>query len=108
MRQIFTDLRSAAIVSSLLVLPLVSLEMRRGRRFDEPFPFALFGILWLLPVIFILMLLRVGRTRWPRDVLRTHSRSLWARVGVLILVACLWISVLLDQIPCFLGVPNCD
>jgi hypothetical protein len=31
-----------------------------------------------------------------------------AGVLVLILVALLWARVVLDQMPCFLGVPDCD
>lgn len=34
--------------------------------------------------------------------------SLVLRVAVLILIAWLWIGSVVDQMPCFPGVPNCD
>jgi len=36
------------------------------------------------------------------------SFSLLARVAVMIALAWSWIGIVLDQMPCFLGVPNCD
>jgi hypothetical protein len=43
------------------------------------FPLLLFGLLWLLSVVFIATL-----------------------------AAWMWLSVVIDQMPCFMGVPNCD
>jgi cation transport ATPase len=108
MRRIATQLRSPAIISSLLVLPLVGLEVINRRGFDEGFPFPLFGILWLLPVTFMVALMPIVRTSWRDGTLRTVPVSLLFRVAFLILVAWLWVAILLDQMPCFLGVPNCD
>lgn len=108
MRRILIQLRSPAIISSLLVLPFVSLEMITRRGFDEGFPFLLFGILWLLPVTFILTLIPIVRNWRAIDTVRTYPVSLLLRVAFLILVAWLWVSILSDQMPCFLGVPNCD
>jgi len=34
--------------------------------------------------------------------------SLLIKVVVLILIAWLWAGIVLDQMPCFLGVANCD
>jgi hypothetical protein len=30
------------------------------------------------------------------------------RIATLIFIAWMWVAVVLDQMPCFLGVPNCD
>jgi hypothetical protein len=30
------------------------------------------------------------------------------RIGLSIVVACLWAGIVMDQMPCFFGVPNCD
>jgi hypothetical protein len=34
--------------------------------------------------------------------------ALLPSASFLILMAWLWVGILLDQMPCFLGVPNCD
>jgi hypothetical protein len=31
-----------------------------------------------------------------------------AKVAAMILTACVWVAILGDQMPCFLGVPFCD
>jgi hypothetical protein len=97
-----TLLRAPTIIASLLVLPLVALELVNRRSAGESFPFPLFAILWVLPFIFILTLSSLVRA--PRSV----SVILLARIGVLVLVAVVWIFAVVDQLPCFLGVPNCD
>jgi hypothetical protein len=30
------------------------------------------------------------------------------KVGALIFIAWMWVSTVIDQVPCFMGVPNCD
>ena len=102
MRRNLTLLRAPTIIATLLVLPLVALELVNRRSIGEPFPFPLFVILWVLPFIFMLTLLSLLRT--PRSL----SLILLARIGVLVFVAAVWVFALVDQFPCFLGVPNCD
>jgi len=92
----------------MLVLPLATLELINRQRFQEGFPFALFGILWLLPAAFILILMPILRSVRAGNGSMANPISLLLRVTFLILVAGLWIGIILDQIPCFLGVPNCD
>ncbi len=33
---------------------------------------------------------------------------LMPRVAIVVLIAWLWVGLVVDQMPCFLGVPNCD
>src|SRR5688572_26951328 len=56
MQTIITNLRSPAFISLLLVLPFMILELVYRRNFNEGFPFPLFGLLWVLPIIFIVTL----------------------------------------------------
>ena len=105
---ILTHLGLVTIISLLLVLPFTILEWVNRRTFHETFPITLFGILWLLPVIFILILMpivqavRLGNRIWANPI------GLLLRVVCLILIAGLWIGIIVDQMPCFLGVPDCD
>lgn len=105
----FLSLRSPALISLLLVVPLMIMELVNRRGLNEGFPIALFIMLWILPVIFILTITPIIRNlRRAGNSLMTQPVNLLIRVIVLVLVAWLWISLLIDQMPCFLGVPNCD
>ncbi|WP_276500768.1 hypothetical protein [Terrimonas pollutisoli] len=107
MKNIFTTFRAPALISFFLVLPFITLELINRREFNEDFPFPLFILLWLLPVLFIFTLLPVVRKislgNKPRLTL-----SLFARIVILTLLAWFWVSVILDQMPCFLGDRYCD
>ena len=83
-----------AIAGTAAVLPLVLMEWWNRRGFPEGFPFVLFGLLWLLPAAGAFVLARP----W----------ALALRVGLLAVLVWGWGAILLDQLPCFLGVPNCD
>ena len=89
------------IVSWSLVLPLALLELINRPDALQNFPWVLFGFLWVLAFSFTLVLTRLFRRRASR-------LGLAAGVGFLIFAAWMWGSVVVDQIPCFLGVPNCD
>ena len=108
MKNIFTNLRLPAIISSILVLPFMILELVNRRSFDEGFPIVLFGLLWLLPVAFILILMPIVRNVRAGNRIKVNPISLWLGVALLILITWLWVGTILDQMPCFLGVPNCD
>jgi ABC-type amino acid transport system permease subunit len=84
------------------------LELINRRSFHEGFPIVLFGLLWLLPVAFILILMPIVRNVRAGNRIMVNPISLLLRVAFLILIAWLWGGIILDQMPCFLGVPNCD
>lgn len=102
------NLRAPALISTLLVLPFVVLELVNRRGFNEGFPVALFGLLWLLPLAFSLLLLPIMRRR-PEGAMTPASRlGLWTRMAAVGLIVFIWIALVADQMPCFLGRPNCD
>lgn len=100
--------RKAPIVSSVLVLPFVILELGNGPDLRHDFPILLFGFMWLLALAFIVVLMPILRGLQARNETMGHSLSLLSKIVVLILIAWMWVSLILDQMPCFLGVPNCD
>lgn len=108
MKTAITNFRSPAIISSILVLPFVILEWVNRRGFDEDFPFPLFGIMWMLPLAFIVILNPVVRDLRAGNRLTANPAGLLAGAAILFLIGWLWTGILLDQMPCFLGVPNCD
>jgi hypothetical protein len=102
-----TDLKWAALISSILVLPFAILEVLNHTitRQNAPGLILLFGLLWLLPMAFIVILapmVRAGNSVTAKPV------NFLSRVALLALIAMMWGGLMIDQIPCFLGVPNCD
>lgn len=102
------SLKTAAIGSLVLVLPFVILELVNGRDFPYNFPIPLFGFMWLLALSFIVILLPILRSQQTRNETVASSFGLLPRIALLVLIAWIWLSLVLDQMPCFLGVPNCD
>jgi len=102
------NLRAPAIISSVLVLPFMILEFVNRRAFHEDFPIPLFAIMWLLPVSFILILTPIVRRLRAQERSAANPLSLLLGAVLLVLLAWLWVGLILDQMPCFLGVPNCD
>lgn len=107
-KSIFSNLGSAVIISLLVVLPLIIMELVFGRDSYSNFPWPLFGILWLLPVMFIVIFAPIIQSVRAGNSILANPITLVLRVGFLFLIAIMWCGILIDQMPCFLGVPNCD
>lgn len=116
MKSPFADLRFPAIISSLFVLPLMILEF-----LFQLLPkwnilglktvldlVVLFGSLWLLPLIFMVLLTLTLRHLRIENGLSVYPVQLVMSVAILILTALIWGAILVDQWPCFIGIPNCD
>jgi hypothetical protein len=103
------DLRTAAVVSLILVLPLVLLEFRVNGLTGNPATgyLLLFGVLWLLPTMFVVILLPVWRAI-RAGKFRNKAANVILRLACLGVIATLWGGLFIDQLPCFLGIPNCD
>ena len=104
------DLQSAAIVSSLLVLPLAVLEALHTTITMQNAAgiIVLFGLLWLLPTTFVLIGLPLVRAGRARHIVSKRFVSVLLRIGLLTVIATMWGGIVLDQLPCFLAYPNCD
>ena len=108
MKNTLIHLRSPAIISALLVLPFMILEVVNRRAYREGFPISLFAILWLLPLAFMLVLTPMVREVRAGNSLVANPINLLLRVALLTLIAWLFVGIVVDQMPCFLGVANCD
>jgi hypothetical protein len=97
-----------AVAGLALVLPFVLLELGNRRGLDEPFPFALFGFLWLLPAAFVLVVAPIVRSALAGAPLLERPGGLVLRVVCLAALASAWGAIVLDQLPCFLGLASCD
>ncbi len=110
MKSISTTLGSAALISFILVLPFAILEFTFNtvKKQNVPDLIVLFGLLWLLPMAFIVILAPIVRTVRAGNSILANPVTLLFRVAFLALIAWMLGGILIDQLPCFLGVPNCD
>ena len=110
MKSIITTLGSAALISFILVLPFAILEFMFNtiNKQNAPGLIVLFGLLWLLPMAFITILVPIVRTVRAGNSILASPISLLFRVAFLALIAMMWGGIIIDQLPCFIGVPNCD
>ena len=110
MNTIPEDFASAAIISFILVLPFVILEFLNSSvtKDNASGLILLFGVLWLLPTVFIVILKPILRSARAGKSLMEKPVTLLLKVTSLVLIATVWGWGLMDQLPCFLGVPNCD
>jgi len=99
--------RFAALTSFALILPFAILQLRSGAlgRDGAAGVLALFSLLWLLPTLSIGTSLRLLRS--PSGAGRVARGRLLLGVAIVLAAALIWASLLADQFPCILGVPNC-
>ena len=110
MKSLVKSFGIASIVGLILVLPLVILEAVNNTitRQNLPGLTLLFGLMWLLPTIFMMVLLPMVREVRNRDLSTGNVIRLILQVTSLVLIAAVWGWGLADQAPCVLGIPNCD
>jgi len=110
MKSILKTLGAAALISFTLTLPFAILDFRFNTvsKQNAPGLIVLFGLLWLLPTAFIVILAPIVRAIRAGDSVLAHPVTFLFRVAFLALLAIMWGGLLIDQLPCFLGVPNCD
>ncbi|HKQ78774.1 MAG TPA: hypothetical protein VJ810_34065 [Blastocatellia bacterium] len=102
---------AAALISLILVVPFAILELLSNAETSLNlinFPILVFGLLWLLATVFFIIVGAILRTVRAGDSLLASPFTLLLRLVFLTVVAWLWGSLFIDQLPCFLGVPNCD
>lgn len=109
-RSFFITLSAAALISFVIVLPFVILEsVNQTITKQNAFGLVLlFGILWLLPTVFLVLLAPLMRTIRAGGNILAKPINLLFKVAILVFIAWFWGGLFIDQLPCFLGVPNCD
>ena len=90
------------------MLPFMILEWINRRSFHEGFPVVLFGAMLLLTLAFIFMLKPLVRSLRAENINLKNRITLLPNVVLLTLIAGFLVVLVIDQLPCFLGIPNCD
>ena len=99
----------AATIGLALVVPFAALEaVNTGGFATYGFPHVLFGFLWLLAFAFVAVLISVIRPLTLGEGVLADPAMFLLKTSLMMVIAVVWLGLLNDQMPCFLGVPNCD
>ena len=102
------NVAAPVIIACLLVIPFMILEFVNRRAYSESFPVLLFTMMWLMVFSFAFIFfptirsLRAGRTSSANPFVVVPG------LASLLVLAWAWLGLVIDQMPCFLGVPLCD
>jgi hypothetical protein len=96
------------LISATLVAPFIVLQWVKRRTFHEDFPFVLFTFMSLHSLFLVLLVTPAVRRLRAERSLRALTLLHWAGFLLGAFLACVYANVVIDQLPCFLGVPNCD
>lgn len=99
---------ASLLISAALVTPFVVLELINHRTFHEGFPYALFAFMWLHSLVIVLLLTPALRRLRAEKSFRALGLGHWTGVLLGVVLVFVYVNVVIDQLPCFLGVPNCD
>jgi hypothetical protein len=99
-----------ALAGLLLMLPFALLELWHRSSGSESLansPFSLFVLMWALPMVAVNALASVVR-RWTLPASPMHPAGFFLHVACAAIAAGVWMLLVQDQWPCFMGAPNCD
>ena len=99
---------SSLLISSGLVGPFVVLQSINRRTFHEDFPLVLFAFMAVHSLLIVLLLTPPLRSLRAEASLSALKPGHWAGLLLGCFLAVGYVGVVMDQLPCFLGVLNCD
>jgi drug/metabolite transporter (DMT)-like permease len=99
---------TSLLISLALVVPFAVLEIVNRRAFQEEFPFVLFTFMSVHSLLIALLMMPALQCLRADKSLRALKPGHWAGLFLAIILVYGYATVVIDQLPCFLGVPNCD
>lgn len=91
-----------------LVVPFFVIEWINRRAFNEDFPLMLFSFMAIHALLIAFLTVPVLRYLHATKSVRALRPSQWACLLLATGLAAVYVGVVIDQLPCFMGVPNCD
>lgn len=96
------------LLGLLCTVPFAVMESVNLGGIPDPFPYAIFLYLWLMFALFFMSLLAILRLAGSRVNKKERLPAILLNALVLLFTVMSLVYLLADQMPCFLGVPNCD
>jgi hypothetical protein len=104
---IATKVKVATLVGTGIMLPFLFLEIYNRHQYSEPFPVMLFAILWFALSIAIFLLHPIIKI-FQTGISDLSAINIVIRSVAIISLTVFCLMIIVDQMPCFLGVENCD
>lgn len=98
----------AALAGLLAIAPFAVMELVNRRDYGEDFPFVLFGSMWFMAAILAAILMPLVKNLREGKGVDANLASLAVRGVLFAAISIGFISLMADQMPCFLGVRHCD
>ena len=102
------SLGASVLLSATLVVPFIILQWVNRRTLQEAFPVVLFLFMSLHSLFIVFLLRPVLRHIRAERSLRALKFGHWVSLLLGAFLIYVYVGVVIDQLPCFLGVPNCD
>jgi len=96
------------LASTALVVPFLALELIARRACAEEFPTVLFVFLSIHAFLIVVTLVPALRQLCAKRGISNLGPGGWAGLIIGLLLVLVYVNLLIDQWPCFIGVPNCD
>jgi hypothetical protein len=96
------------LLAATLVAPFIAVELVSRRAYHEDFPFVLFTFMSLHALLIAVLMTPALRRLVAERSLRALGPRQWAGLALGVFLIVVYANVVIDQLPCFLGVPNCD
>ena len=97
-----------ALTGLALTVPFIVMELVNRRDDTYDFPFLLFLVLWLLAGLFFVLTFSLYHDLKHTGVKAAKTLKFTGKIILVLGVFTLWLLVVKDQMPCFLGIGNCD
>lgn len=104
----WSNVLTAVVLATLLVSPFAALSATIGQLSYSGFPAALFAILWLAALAAVWTAAPTVRDLLAGRNPFSNPPAAALRLCAFLLVTIFWFNIVADQMPCFLGIPNCD
>lgn len=99
---------TSLLLSTTFVAPFIVLQWVNRRTYHEEFPFVLFIFMSLHSLVIAFLLTTPLRRLRAKRSLRALNLGHWAGLLLAVFLGYAYVDLVIDQLPCFLGVPNCD
>lgn len=95
-------------ISVAFVAPFALLQWINRREYQEEFPFLLFAFMFMHSLLVVILATPALRKYRTERRVRLLTPWHWGGLAIAGILAIAYVNVIVDQLPCFLGVPNCD
>lgn len=109
MKKVFLNPKTSILIGFLITLPFMFMEFATSSNLPRSnFPIQLFIFMWIIASIFLLLINSTLETIQGKNY-QKKKNYLIITIKIIFggILAYIWITIIIDQIPCFLGATGC-